>query len=116
MVKLLTIIITSTSVFRPLIDEIKRQRPSYGTRGIKIHYGNGRPHVDKDVSDYLQSKGLARIPHPANSPDLSSCDFWLFDLIKDSLTNQDDSESLHDAVIDFMNSLNPDEYKKTFEK
>ena len=102
--------------FRPLIDEIKRQRPSYGTRGIEIHYGNGRPHVDKDVSDYLQSEGLARIPHPANSPDLSPCDFWLFDLIKDSLTNQDDSESLHDAVIDFMNSLNPDEYKKTFEK
>jgi len=101
---------------RPLIDEIKRQRPSYGTRGIKIHHDNGRPHVHKDVSAYLQSEGLTIIPHPPNSPDLSPCDFWLFDLIKDNLSNQDDSESLHDAVIDFMNSLNPDEYKKTFEK
>ena len=54
--------------------------------------------------------------HPANSLDLSPCDFWLFDLIKDNLNDQDDSESLHDAVIDFMNSLNRDEYKKTFEK
>ena len=43
---------------------------------------------------------------PANSPDLSPCDFWLFDLIKDNLNDQDDSESLHDAVIDFMNALN----------
>jgi histone-lysine N-methyltransferase SETMAR len=101
---------------RPLVDEIKRQRPSYGTRNIKIHYDNGRPHVHKDVFDYFESEGLTIIPHPSNSPDLSPCDFWLFDLIKDNLTNQDDLESLHDAVIDFMNSLHPDEYKKTFEK
>jgi histone-lysine N-methyltransferase SETMAR len=101
---------------RPLVDEIKRQRPSYGTRGIKIHHDNGRPHVHEDVSDYLESEGLTIIPHPPNSPDLSPCDFWLFDLIKDNLTDQDDSESLHNTVIDFMNSLNPNEYKKTFEK
>lgn len=101
---------------RSLIDEIKRQRHSYGTRGIKIHYDNGRPHVHQDVFDYLESEGLAIIPHPPNSPDLSPCDFWLFDLIKENLTDQDDSESLHDAVINFMNSLHPDEYKKTFEK
>lgn len=101
---------------RPLIDEIKRQRPSYGTRGIKIHHDNGTPHVHKDVSDYLESEGLTIIPHPPNSPDLSPCDFWLFDLIKDNLNDQDDSESLHGAVTDFMDSLNRDEYKKTFEK
>ena len=43
---------------RPLIDEIKRQRPVYGTRGIKIHHDNDRPHVHKDVSDYLESWNL----------------------------------------------------------
>ena len=50
---------------RLLIDEIKRQRPSYGTRGIKIHHDKGRPHVHKGVSE-----GLTIIPHPPNSPDL----------------------------------------------
>ncbi|CAF3050592.1 unnamed protein product [Rotaria sp. Silwood2] len=99
---------------RPLIDEIKRQRPSYGIRGIKIHHDNGRPHVHKDVSNYLESEGLIIIPHSLNSPDLSLCDFWLFDMIKNNLTDQDDSESSHDAVTDFMHSLNCDEYKKTF--
>jgi histone-lysine N-methyltransferase SETMAR len=79
---------------RPLVDEIKHQRPSYGTRCIKIHYENGRPHIHKDVSNYLESEGLTIIPHPPNSPDLSPCDFWLFDLIKDNLAEQDDSESL----------------------
>ncbi|CAF4211618.1 unnamed protein product, partial [Rotaria sordida] len=36
--------------------------------------------------------------HPTNSPDLSPCDFWLFDLIKENLTDQSDSQSLYDAV------------------
>ena len=101
---------------RPLIDEIKRQRPSYGTRGIKIHYDNGKSHVHNRTSDYLESEGLTIIPHPSNSPDLSPCDFWLFDLIKENLADQSDAQSLHDAVIDFMNSITQDEYKKTFEK
>ena len=101
---------------RPFIDEIERQRPAYGTRGIKIHHDNGRPHVHKDLSDYLESESLKIIPHPTNSPDLSPCDFWLFDLSKDNLGGQDDSESVHMAAIDFMNFLSPDEYKRTFEK
>jgi histone-lysine N-methyltransferase SETMAR len=101
---------------RPLIDEIKRQRPSYGTRGIKILHDNARPHVHNRTSDYLESEGLTIIPHPPNSPDLSPCDFWLFDLIKENLADQSDAESLHDAVIDFMNSITQDEYKKTFDK
>ncbi|CAF3871049.1 unnamed protein product [Rotaria sordida] len=66
---------------RPLVDEIKRQRPSYGTSRIKIHHDNGRPHIHEDASKYLESERLTIIQHPPNSPDLSPCDFWLFDLI-----------------------------------
>ncbi len=55
---------------RPLVEQVKRQRPSYGTRGIKIHHDNGRPHVHKNVSNYLELEGLTIIPHPPNSPDL----------------------------------------------
>ncbi|CAF3985936.1 unnamed protein product, partial [Rotaria sordida] len=39
--------------------------------------------------------------HPPISPDLSSCDFWLFDLIKENLTDQSDLQSLYDAVVNF---------------
>jgi histone-lysine N-methyltransferase SETMAR len=101
---------------RPVVDEIKRQRPSYGTRGIKFHHDNGKPHVHNNVLAYLESEGLTVVPHPPNSPDLSPCDFWLFDFIKENLPDQSDSQSLHDAVISFMNSLSNEEYKKTFEK
>jgi len=40
----------------------------------------------------------------------------LFDLIKENLTDQSDSESLYNAVTKFMYSTNKEEYRKTFEK
>ena len=54
--------------------------------------------------------------HPPISPDLAPCDFYLFDLIKQNLDDQDDSESLYEAVVKFMNWLKNEEYRKTFDK
>jgi histone-lysine N-methyltransferase SETMAR len=68
------------------------------------------------VSDYLESESLKVIPHPPNSPDLSPCDFWLFDLIELNLSDQIDSQSLHNAIAEFMYSLDKEEYRKTFDK
>ena len=87
---------------QPVIEEIKKQRPSSGTHAIKLHHDNGGPHVHKDVLDYFRSEGITVVPQPPNSPDLSSCDFWLFDLIKRNLTDQTDSESLYNAVSDHI--------------
>ena len=101
---------------QPVLEEIKHQRPSYGTNRILLHHDNGKPHIHQDVSDYLESEGLTIIPHPPNSPDLSPCDFWLFDLIKLNLSDQTDSQSLHDAITEFMYSLDKEEYRKTFDK
>ncbi|CAF3408292.1 unnamed protein product [Rotaria socialis] len=101
---------------QPLVNEIKKQRPSSGTHAIKIHHDNARPHVHKDVSTYLESQGIMKMLQPPNSPDLAPCDFWLFDLIKQNLTDQRSSVSLHRAVTKVMFSINEDEYKKTFDK
>ncbi len=101
---------------QPVIEEIQKQRPSSGTHAIKLHHDNGRPHVHQDVLDYLHSEGITIVQHPPNSPDLSPCDFWLFDLIKRNLTDQPNSETLHHAITEFMYSLDKDEYRKTFEK
>ena len=56
------------------------------------------------------------IPHPSNAPDLALCDFWLFDLIKENLDDQDDSDSLYESVTKFMKPLKKEEYKKTLNK
>ena len=63
-----------------------------GVQGIKLYYDNERPHVQKYVSNYLESEGITIIPHRPNSPDLLPCDFRLFDLIKQNLIDQNSSE------------------------
>ena len=105
-----------SNCLRPVIDEVKTQRPSLGVQSIKLHHDNGKPHIHKDVISYLQSEGVTIMSHPPNSPDLSPCDFWLFDLIKENIGNQDDAESLHEAVTKFMKSLRKEEYRNTFDK
>ena len=81
----------------PVIDEVKKQRPSLGIQSIKLHPDNVRPHFHEDVIRYLQSEGVTVMSHPLNSPDLSPCDFWLFDLIKQNIGDQDGAESLCEA-------------------
>ena len=104
------------SCLKSLVNEIKQQRPSFGIHGIKLLHDNGKPHVHKAVSDYLGSKDIIIIPHPPNSPRFAPCDFWLFHLIKQNIDDQNDAQSLHDAVTAFMHSLNREEYKKMFDK
>ena len=68
------------------------------------------------MSNYLESESITIIPHPPNSPDLSLRDFWLFSTIKQNLTDQNNSESLCRTVSNFMNSLDKEECRKTFDK
>ncbi|CAF0889856.1 unnamed protein product [Rotaria sordida] len=90
---------------RPVIDEIQNKRPSLGIPSIKLHRDNGKAHIHDDVVNYLQSEGVTIMPYPPNSSNLVPCNFWLFDLIKQNLGDQDDSESFHEVVIKFMKSL-----------
>ena len=93
----------------PLVYEIKCQKPLCGTRGIIIHRDNERPHVHAYVINYLESQGITIMPHPPSSPDLAPCDFWLFDLIKENLDDENNSESLYSGVTEFMHSLRKEE-------
>ena len=97
------------------LDEIRHQRPSYGTNHIILHEDNGRPHLYKHASDYLESEGITTMTHPPNFPNLSPCDFWLFHLIKRNSSDHNDAQSLHNVINKLMYSLNKDENRKTFD-
>ena len=43
-----------------------------------FHQDNTAVHNSIPVTYYLTKMGIKTAPHPANSPDLASCDFWLF--------------------------------------
>ncbi|KAL4463301.1 hypothetical protein ABPG72_013610 [Tetrahymena utriculariae] len=65
-----------------------------------------------------QSKTIQVTPikHPPYSPDLSPCDYWLFDFIKQRLGDHTNEESLFEEVTIILNEIPISEYKKTFEK
>ena len=37
------------------------------------------------VTDYLTKMGIKTVPQPPDSPDIASCDFWLFPKLKEKL-------------------------------
>lgn len=101
---------------KPVIKEIHRQRPSSGLKNMKLLHDGASSHAHEDVLKYLKDEGLNLLPHPAYSPDLSPCDYWLNDYIKQSLTDQKDRDSLIKAVTDIVENIPKEEYFKTFKK
>jgi [histone H3]-lysine36 N-dimethyltransferase SETMAR len=101
---------------RPVIEEVRKQRPKSGTKGIKLLHDNAQPHNHENVLNYLDQEGVNLMPHPRYSPDLSPCDFWLFDYIKSNLEDYNDEKSLFKAVSKIVFSIPDQEYKKTFDR
>lgn len=100
----------------PAFDEVKRQRPSSGLRGILLLHDNARPHVSKMTRSFIEEQGVTEIDHPPYSPDLAPCDYWLFDYIKQHLEDVTSSETLVTAITAIMKKIDKKEYFKTFQK
>ena len=55
------------------------KRPALFKSGQWHFLQNNAPvHISILVTDNLTKTGIMTVPHPANSPDLAPCDFWLF--------------------------------------
>lgn len=101
---------------KPVVSSINASRPKSGTTNVKFHHDNARPHIHRNVISYLEEQNIRIIRHPPYSPDLAPCDFWLFDHIKQRLTDHKDSKSLLKAITGEMKQISRLEYLKTFEK
>ncbi len=62
-----------------------KKRPHKKVEEIRLHRDNARPHVAHTVTKFLEKQGIQTVPHPLYSPDLASCDFWIFPEIKKAL-------------------------------
>jgi len=100
----------------PLTSSINEQRPTSGTKNMKFHHDNAKPHVAKCVKSYLNSNGFTIIRHPPYSPDLAPSDFWLFDYIKRQLTDHTNRKSLEKEITEILENIPKEEYQKTFNK
>jgi hypothetical protein len=53
-----------------------------------LHHDNAPVHDALKICVFLAKKFITETDHPLYSPDLASCDFWLFLLLKNALKGQ----------------------------
>ena len=96
----------------------KERRPRTICKGLRILHDNARPHKTRLVKDTLESLGIVELQHPPYSPDLSPCDFWLFNNLKSHLSGRDfeTNHQLGSAIFQYLKAIPKEEYKKTFHK
>ncbi len=101
---------------RPLVRVLNEQRPQCGTKNLKFLHDNARPHIHQSVIAYLESQNFTIMDHPPYSPDLAPSDFWLFNYIKERLSDHTTVKSLTRQITEIVSSIPEKEYRKTFDK
>ena len=96
----------------------KERCPSTICKGLRILHDNARPHKTRLVKDTLDSLGVVELQHPPYSPDLSLCDFWLFNNLELHMSGRDfvTNHKLGSAIFQYLKAIPKEEYKKTFHK
>lgn len=105
-------------IFPSLSNAISKWRPKIGLKGIHIHMDNAKSHTSKKTMDEISKYQMIRLPHPAYSPDIAPCDFWLFGKLKEYLKGmQFESENdLFDAITAFSNEISKSEFISVFDE
>ena len=83
-----------------------------------IHHDNASAHKATQTMEYLEAQRVKLMGHPAYSPDLSPCDFWLFPKIKEQLRGKSfqDINELHAAVQEQMDGLRKEDFYQCYEQ
>ena len=67
---------------------MKKRRPATSLRGLCLIHDNAPAHKCVLVQDFLKEEKVVQLSHPPYSPDLSLCDFFLFSLLKKTLSGR----------------------------
>ena len=84
-------------------------------RKIKLHCDNAKTHL---IDEKLRTLNVPRLPHPAYSPDLAPCDFFLFGYVKLRLEGRvfsSDEELLH-AAVEILQGIDKSTLEKVYEE
>ncbi len=73
-------------VMRHLRDAVRRKRPKmWAAQNWQLHHDNAPAHFAHLIQTYLAKNNTPLVRHPPYSPDMASCDFWLFPKLKTTL-------------------------------
>ena len=86
-------------------------------RGRKLHH-NAPAHIAAAIREFLSEQGISTLPHPPYSPDLASCDFWLFPTMKRMLKGRrfESDEALEEAAVEAIENIPIEEFGNFMDK
>jgi hypothetical protein len=73
------------NILRDLLNGKMRNRRRNRAGPFFVHLDNSMCHNARKITEEISDAKLERLPHPAHSPDLSPCDFWLFGMLKEKI-------------------------------
>jgi hypothetical protein len=65
--------------------KLAERRPKLQTTAAHFHVDNPKPHISKMSIEKIETLCFILVPQPPYSPDLASCDFFLFGYLKQHL-------------------------------
>ena len=93
-----------------------KHRRATGLRGLFLIHDNAPAHKSVIVQNFLKEESVIQLPHPPYSPDLSPCDFFLFPLLKKSLSGRryESQSALGSAIYQCLQGIPKNDYFSAF--
>jgi hypothetical protein len=105
-------------VIIPLAEAYSSQGTEIDQHPITLHFDDLPIHLAQGVGECLATFGLARMGHPASSPDLTPYDVFLFSHFKQMLCDRhfEEFQDLSQAVKKILNAMPRDMIDKVFDQ
>jgi transposase len=73
-------------------------------------------HNGAKITEKLEKRHIARTPHPPSSPDLSPCDFWLYEILKQKMKERvfQSEEQILATITERWNELTFEDIQRVF--
>ena len=102
-------------VLRELSKRFRRKRPALFKSGLRHFHQDNAPVLNSIlVTDYLTKRGIKTVSHRPYSPDLASCDFWLFPKLRGC--RYETIEEMKEAVTKVIDILTEEDLNGAFQK
>ena len=102
-------------VLREFSKRFRRKRPAlFKSVQWYFHQDNAPVHNSILVTDYLSKMAIKTVPQPPYSPDLATCDFWLFP--KPTGCRYETIEEMKEVVTKVIDTLIQEDFDGAFQK
>jgi histone-lysine N-methyltransferase SETMAR len=104
------------NILSDLVNEKRRIWRQNQVGQFFVHMDNSMCHNQKMITQEISDAKFERLPHPAYSPDLSPCDFWLFEVLKQKVKDRafQRVEEILEAVTLLWNEVRFEQLQSVF--